>query len=59
MLRTGRGDPDERDDAAASVDNQKNAEDVEDVDDNQAVLSRVELARTIRKSILSQVIFIS
>jgi hypothetical protein len=44
---------DEHIDQDAAIDRQKNAEDDGDIDDNQTVLSRVELARTIRKSILS------
>lgn len=52
MLR--QGDVDEHIGGDAAIDNQKNAEDDDDdVDDNQTTLARVELARTIRKFILS------
>jgi hypothetical protein len=42
---------DDPDDLDEEVDGQKNTEDFDDVDDNQTVLSRVELARSIRKYI--------
>jgi hypothetical protein len=52
MLRNGGSDEHIGQDAAINC--QKNVEDDDnDVDDNQTVLSRVELPRTIRKSILS------
>lgn len=51
-----KGDSDEHIGQDAAIDNRENVEDDDiDVDDNQPVLSRVELARSIRESILLQV----
>jgi hypothetical protein len=51
MLR--KEDSDEGRDATIQVDGQNIVEDDEEVDDNQTVLSRVKLARTVSKSLLS------
>jgi hypothetical protein len=51
MLR--KEDPDEHTGQNTDIGGEKNVEDDDNVDDNQTVISHVQLARTIRKSILS------